>query len=378
MINTIILKSLKIKDKEYSLTDRNGLYLRVRPSGKIEWLYQKMINRKRKKVILGEYPDLSLKDARAQCDALNKKLLQEHKDLTFESIYQKWSELKKQQIIHFNDIDLRFKRYILPIFGSQEFEQIKVSEVIEHLQNELGKRKKYETIKRICIYLKQVESFAVNYGLVTNMKFQYISSVFPTPKKEKRPSVPPEELPKVLAQILRYKGLTSLMWDIVRTGLYTLARPGEYTQLQWEWIHDDVIIMPASTMKMKREHRIPISSQLKALLDQRLKKSIYVFVSPYRPACYRHDSLPEFYRRCGLTGILVPHGLRSIGRTWMAEQRVPFEVAELCLAHSVGSATVQAYDRSDLLEERRKVMQAWGDYVEKCILEAQELVKREC
>lgn len=376
MLNNAVLASLKIKDKEYSVTDTNGLYLRIRPSGSKQWIYQKMINRKRVKITIGNYPEMSLKEARIRCGIITKEETQANEALTFNSIYNKWAEFKETQIIHFKDIDLRFKKYLLPKFGDQVFSDIKVTSVIESLQKDLGVQGKYETIKRICIYLKQIESFAINYGLVDNVRFQYISSVFPSPKKNNRASVPPEELPKVLAQILNYSGLTSLMWDIVRVSLYTLLRPGEYTSLKWHWIKDDVIIVPALQMKMKREHRVPISSQLKALLEQRLKNSEYVFPSPFRKgACYRHDSLPEFFRRCGLTGIIVPHGIRSIGRTWFTEQRVPFDVAELCLAHRVGSSTVQAYDRSDLLEERRKVMQAWCDYVEKCIFEAQKITK---
>ena len=376
MLNNAVLASLKIKDKEYSVTDTNGLYIRVRPSGAKQWIYQKMINRKRVKITLGNYPDMSLKDARIKCSIITKEETQANESLTFNSIYKKWAEFKSSQIIHFKDIDLRFKKYLLPKFGDQIFADIKVTAVIESLKKDLGEQGKYETIKRICIYLKQIESYAINYGLVNNVRFQYISTVFPSPQKTNRASVPPEELPKVLSQILNYSGLTSLMWDIIRVSLYTLLRPGEYTQLKWQWIKDDVIIVPSSHMKMKREHRVPISSQLKALLEQRLHNSEYVFPSPFRKGfCYRHDSLPEFFRRCGLTGILVPHGIRSIGRTWFAEQRVPFDVAELCLAHRVGSATVQAYDCSDLLTERFKVMQLWCDYVEKCIFEAQKINK---
>lgn len=60
MLNNVVLASLKIKDKEYSVTDINGLYLRIRPSGSKQWIYQKMINRKRVKITIGNYPEMSL------------------------------------------------------------------------------------------------------------------------------------------------------------------------------------------------------------------------------------------------------------------------------------------------------------------------------
>ena len=120
-------------------------------------------------------------------------------------------------------------------------------------------------------------------------------------------------------------------------------------------------------MKMKRSHRVPISKQLKKLLEHRAKVSEFILFSPRN--LEKHilpDTLEKFLRTHGFRGVLVPHGVRSIGRTWMSETRVPFDVAELCLAHAVGSQTVQAYDRSDLLEERKKVMQEWCDFVETC------------
>lgn len=156
-------------------------------------------------------------------------------------------------------------------------------------------------------------------------------------------------------------------------GFYTLLRPGEYTKLKWKWIKEDVIYVPAEIMKMKRPHRVPISSQLKMLLDHRVKVSEYVLFSPRN--LNRHilpDTIEKFLRTHGFRGVLVPHGIRSIGRTWMTEHRVPFDVAEQCLAHSVGSHTVQAYDRSDLLEARKKVMQYWCDYLSKCISDSQK------
>ena len=161
MLNNAVLASLKIKDKEYSVTDTNGLYIRVRPSGAKQWIYQKMINRKRVKITLGNYPDMSLKDARIKCSIITKEETQANESLTFNSIYKKWAEFKSSQIIHFKDIDLRFKKYLLPKFGDQIFADIKVTAVIESLKKDLGEQGKYETIKRICIYLKQIESYAI-------------------------------------------------------------------------------------------------------------------------------------------------------------------------------------------------------------------------
>ena len=68
-----------------------------------------------------------------------------------------------------------------------------------------------------------------------------------------------------------------------------------------------------------------------------------------------------------MKGVLVPHGIRSIGRTWMAEERIDHDIAEMCLAHRVGTSVELAYNRTDFLELRRNAMQRWCDYVELCL-----------
>ena len=161
---------------------------------------------------------------------------------------------------------------------------------------------------------------------------------------------------------------TAVIFSLLKVAFYTLLRPGEYTLMKWDWIHDDVIEVPADSMKMKRPHRVPISRQLKAVINELPKRGEYVFYSA--SSANGHISLgclALFLKRIGYKDRLTAHGIRSVGRTWMAENKIPFDVAELCLAHSVGTQTVQAYNRTDLLDERREAMQKWCDYVDSCL-----------
>ena len=127
---------------------------------------------------------------------------------------------------------------------------------------------------------------------------------------------------------------------------------------------------------MKREHLVPMSRQLVELLEGLPRHSEFVFPSPQgkgkKPVST--NSASQFLRRNGFADILVPHGIRAIGRSWMFDNKVPFEVGELCIAHAVGSQTVQAYVRSDRLEERRGAMQRWCDYVEVCLKGGAEML----
>lgn len=83
----------------------------------------------------------------------------------------------------------------------------------------------------------------------------------------------------------------------------------------------------------------------------------------------------KLFFECGLKGVVVPHGFRSIGRTWMEDQAVKESVAEMCLAHSLKTTTEKAYNRTDYLDERRTVLQQWNDFIEKEVISIKNLLE---
>lgn len=167
--------------------------------------------------------------------------------------------------------------------------------------------------------------------------------------------------------------------------------------MKWSYVDlkRSIITFPAEVMKAGRERRIPITEQMKALLL--LQKEMYKhgkgnstceYVFPNlimtknkrnssKESCGKkskskeleyqsHQSSRPVYKlfaKCNLKGRIVPHGFRSIGRTWMESRNIKHAVAEMCLAHSVKSATEAAYNRTDYLKERRKALQQWNDYL---------------
>lgn len=375
MLTIIEVRAAQPKNKNYLLNDGSGLFLRVESSGVKRWVLNRSIKGQHVSKVLGIFPDMTLKDARLEAQRLSVELraLKVTKAVDFLSVYKEWLALKKTQIKNWIDIDRRFNKYLLPRFSSVAFKDITPAALIDELKSDLGRRAKLETLKRICGELRSLETFAYNSGLIDQLRWQNLAAVFPSPsnKRKNRPSVGYSELPEVLGK-LKAEGIKShTTWSVLLCGFYTLLRPGEYTAMHWDWIDfkDKTITIPAEVMKMKREHVVPMSRQLIALLEDLPRTSEYVFPSPQhngdRPVST--NSASQFLRRNGFADVLVPHGIRAIGRSWMFDNQVPFEVAELCLAHSVGSSTVQAYVRSDRLEERREVMQRWCDYVELCL-----------
>ena len=382
MLNIIQVRSARPREKVYMLGDGAGLFLRVEVNGTKRWIFNRSVKGQHVSRQLGVFPDMTLKQAREEAQRLSVELrsVRRLNDPDFVTVYKEWLQLKKAQIKNWRDISLRFNRYLLPEFGSVKFKDITPLALKGSLEGDLGRRAKLETIKRICGNLRNLEVYAFNSGYIDQLRWQNLAAVFPPPstKRKNRPSVSYTELPEVLFR-LQVEGVRAhTTWAVLLCGFYTLLRPGEYTALRWSWIDFDskLITVPAEVMKMKREHLVPMSRQLVALLESLPRHSEFVFPSPQgkvqKPVST--NSASQFLRRNGFADVLVPHGIRAIGRSWMFDNAVPFEVGELCIAHSVGSLTVQAYVRSDRLDERREAMQRWCDYVEVCLKGGAEML----
>ncbi len=370
MLTYLQLRALKPKDKIYDITVSSGLQFRVTPAGKKYWRLHKRINGKYVVKTLGEFPQMSIKEAEVSAQAVGDT--SKEKALTvkpFSEIFAEWYAIKRTRIINHNNILRRFENYVLPKFANRSFDDLTPVAVISHIKaSALFNEGKFETIRRLCSELKQVETYAMNCGYIDALRLQDIEQAFMMPTEKHFPSIKPSELVTVLPelQVAALKAQTT--WAALQIGFYTLLRPREYCSMRWDWIKGDVIEVPAELMKMKRAFTVPISTQLQKVLDYRPKVTDFVLTSPDKPGQpIAIESTERFLRNHGFRGRLVPHGIRSIGRTWMEEQGVAYNVAESCLAHLTGSKVSQAYNRSDLLEERRPVMQRWGDYVEKCL-----------
>lgn len=148
---------------------------------------------------------------------------------------------------------------------------------------------------------------------------------------------------------------------------YTAARTTEVRLATWDEIDlgARVWVVPASRMKARRQHRVPLSEPARRVLaEARQHSGSDGLIFPGRSGQpLGHASIGTLFKRLGIEG--TPHGLRSGFRNWCAEQHVPREVAERALAHVVKGATESAYNTTDLLDQRRPVMQGWASYIAK-------------
>ena len=177
------------------------------------------------------------------------------------------------------------------------------------------------------------------------------------------PALPYDELPKFmveLAQLNNNIGAAALRFTIL-----TAARTGEVTGAKWDEIDFDgaVWVVPASRMKAKKEHRVPLVPTVIELLRglPREDGNPFIFIGAKKGAGLSKSPMPDMLKLRGRT--VTVHGFRSTFRDWAAEQtNYPREIAEHALAHSVGDATERAYRRGDALTKRRSLMEAWARY----------------
>lgn len=386
----------KPKEKEYPLSDGQGLYLLIKPTGARLWrfnYYQPFTNpRKRVLLGLGKYPDVSLAQARKVRDEYRTLLAQgidpqqhrkqqneseqERLRSTFRAVAEKWRDKKADEVLPktISKIWGRLEKHVLPKLGDMPVSSIAPKMLIEVLEP-LRVRGIGDTLQRVIRYTNEILNFAVNSGLIEFNKCVNVSASFSTPTTANNPTIRPDELPAFLAD-LRESNSSNLVKALIKWQLLTMVRPKESVSAEWREIdfNKRQWIIPAEKMKGgKRRHIVPLSTQAVRLLEK--MKALtggerFVFQSDVKA---NQPLNPQTANRAiksfaggKYEGKLTAHGMRAIASTYLNEQLVNYDVVEACLAHVIADQTRKAYNRSDYLEQRAPVMQQWGDYVEQC------------
>ena len=362
------IAALKPREKRFTVTDGHGLTLKVQPTGTKSWVLRVSAQGRVSDIFLGHWPEISLMQARQAARRKRKELGQEPpRGFVLRDAWCLWKDLKRGRIVSYQDEKRRIERYIIEPLGSRQIDEISAPLVI-HTVRSLDKAGKRATLKRVLMRTREILDLAVCAGFIEHNPIERVSRVFAPPIVKPMPSVHWKELPhvmRVMAQAPRRMQLLFLFQ------LATMLRPGEAASIRKEWIEDDTLTIPAASMKKGREHRVPLTPFVLALIEeeQRLSphpRAAFVFSGRKAGTHVSAQALAKHLHSTELKGRLVAHGLRSIARSWAADSAVPFEVAEACLSHVVGSQVSRAYQRSDFLEARRAVMAAWSAHIADC------------
>ncbi|BER94148.1 tyrosine-type recombinase/integrase [Vibrio cholerae] len=382
------VKNAKAKEKEYYLVDGQGLKLRVLPSGSKQWLfnYYRPTNGKRANLNLGRFPDVSLVQARKA--SLNAKELiaqgidpqderkrqqQAHKEIhehTFVNVAKDWFAIKQHDVTPDYALDIwrSLELHIFPHISDKPVKAITAPEIIELLKP-IEAKGSLETVKRLTQRLNEVMNFVTNCGLIQANPLTGIKAAFKKPKKENMAALTPAELPELMGAIAN-ASIKRTTRCLIEWQLHTMTRPAEASGARWNEINweEKVWAIPAERMKKRREHRIPLTEQMLALLE--VMKPIsghrdFVFPSdrdPKKPCNSQTANMA--LKRMGFAGRLVSHGLRSLASTTLNEQGFDPDLVEAALAHVDDNQVRSAYNRTDYLERRKPMMCWWSGHIE--------------
>ncbi|MBQ0266036.1 tyrosine-type recombinase/integrase [Providencia rettgeri] len=382
------IKAAKPQDKDYQLYDGDGLTLLIKSSGSKLWQfrYYRPYTKQRTKQSFGAYPAVTLSDAR-KLRAESRSLLakdidpqeyqkdqirnsQEAKTNTFQLIAERWWEVKKSTVTedYGNDIWRSLERDVFPAIGDISVTDIKAHILVQAIQP-VQARGALETVRRLCQRINEVMIYAQNTGLIDAVPSINIGKAFEKPKKKNMPSIPPDQLPKLM-QTMRTASISLSTRCLFMWQLLTISRPAEAAEARWDEINveNKEWKIPAARMKMNREHTVPLSDAALAILE--LMKPLsgnreFIFPSRIKPTQpMNSQTVNAALKRAGFGGVLVSHGLRSIASTALNEQGFPPDVIEAALAHVDKNEVRRAYNRSDYLEQRRPMMQWWADFIE--------------
>jgi prophage integrase len=386
------LKNLKPLDKEYTKSDSKGLYIRVFPNGSKVWYFAYKFLRKHKKISLGNYPDLSLSYAREMAQEYRRLLLrnidpnvyrkEQNKPpedmMTFADLARLWRDKRLAQGKFKSDtINEAFRRVELHLFPT--LASILITEAnLKTFSPTLLPLKNSNTLYKINIALGQIFQMAEDEELIVKNPFRKVHDEFNYIQSKNQPTIKPEELP-TLFRVLNNANVQKPTALLIEWQLLTILRPAEAVQVEWtdiDW-KAKALHIPAERMKGgKRPHSVPLSPQALNILEQMKQYTFnrkYVFATysaPYnKPMSTQAANVA--LKRMGFKGLLVAHGLRSIASTYLHDLDVfSSEAIELCLSHENRGKVRAAYDKSKKWRSRQEIMNVWGDYVEKCKIEA--------
>lgn len=377
--------------KVTKLSDGGGLFLLVTMSGGKLWRLQYRFDGKQKLLALGQYPAVSLADARqrredarkllanGQDPAVVKKAVQEAAAVaaatTFESVAAEWFEKRKPEWVesHVVSIKGRLDNYILPAFGNKPIAEVTAADVRTMLLK-IEARGTVEAAKRVKVICGQVFRYAVAHDLVAHDPSAALKPSELFRKVEKRhfaAVTDPKELAPLLRSIDGYSGSVESRCAL-RLLPMLLMRPGELRHLEWSEIDVDAaqISIRAEKMKMRSAHVVPLSDQALAILEEiRPLNGHGKYVFPSTRSAERpisDNTLNACFRRMGYgNNTVTAHGFRATART-ILDEVLGFrpDIIEHQLAHAVKDPNGRAYNRTSFLDERRKMMQQWSDYLD--------------
>lgn len=369
----------KPKDKPYKLSDGGGLYLLVNPNGSRYWRLKYRIAGKEKLLALGVYPDITLAEAR-QKRADAKKVLaaggdpgqekQEEKQAkeqavanSFERLAMEWHSHKSTSWSegYAEHLLMYLKKDIFPFIGQKAITDISQVEMLNVLRK-MEQRGVLDKLKKTRQACRQIFTYAIITGRAEHNPVSDLAGALKSPKQQHYPHLLVDQIPDFLRALSEYSGST-ITRNATRLLMLTGLRTIELRASEWVDIDFDkgVWNVPAERMKMRRPHLVPISTQVRELLEeihQLTGRGKYVF--PGRNDAGKpmsEASINQVIKRIGYDGKATGHGFRHTMSTILHEQGYNTAWIETQLAHVDKNSIRGTYNHAQYLDGRREMLQ---------------------
>ena len=394
MLTKLLIDNAKPDTKPRRLADGRGMYLEIAPSGGKWWRFKYRLAGRERRISLGVYPDVGLAEARERREAARKHVAAgidpgeqrraekiakiESTENAFAAVAREWFALFAPKWVetHSSKVLGRLENDLLPWLGTRPIRGITSPEVLTVLRR-IAARGADETARRALQDCGRVFRYAVATGRADRDPTRDLAGALAPRSVVHLPSIiEPKEVGALMRAIDDYEG-TFVTRCALRLAPLVFTRPGELRKAEWaefdlekaEWR------IPAARMKMREQHIVPLSMQTLAILRE-LQPSTGRFQlvfpsvrSRIRPIS--DNTVNAALRRLGYTkDEITGHGFRSMASTLLNEQGWNRDAIERQLAHGERDATRAAYNYAEHLPERRRMMQAWSDYLDKLKAEA--------
>ncbi len=387
-LTDVAIRKAKAGEKTIKLYDERGLYLEVSPSGGKWWRLKYRFEGKEKRLSLGVYPDVGLKEARDRRDAARKVLADgvdpsanrkaqkaakaDRAANSFEVLAREWyakfvsawGDLHRERVLR------RLERDVFPWIGERPIAEITASELLTIIRR-VENRGALDTAHRVLSTCGQVFRYAVaTLRAERDPSVDLRGALPPADTNHFAATTDPERVAAILRDMDGYEG-TFVVKSALRLAPLFFVRPGELRKAEWADVDIDAAEWRYFVTKTKTHHIVPLCTQALEILRE-LKpltgRGRYVFPSARSSARpMSENAVLAAMRRMGIgKEEMTGHGFRAVARTILDEVLgVRPDFIEHQLAHAVRDPNGRAYNRTAHLAERRKMMQQWADYLDK-------------
>ena len=394
MLSGLTVTRAAAKDKDYLLFDDDGLYLRVRKSGKKSWTVRFLVEGKLKQKAIGDYPEITLIEARKVRDEL-KQLVRSGQPVqpqgrTFADVAAEWYEKRQAPRLtpkHLATVKYRLEHYLEPLIGNRLVNELTRQDIIQALLS-IADRGVIETSRRAAGIVEQVFCYAQDIGIIDLSVAQNLVRALPSKKSENFKST--SDL-KEIARLMR--AIVTIDSFLTRTALqlygYTFLRASELLEARWSEIDFDKALwtLPANHMKRRREHVVPLARQVVVILKDLKdydRKMVYhdqdmtdgflfptlnprkeqtsmteaAVLKALKMLCYQHADNPDM-----MPPKMTIHGFRHMASTLLNEAGWNRDAIERQLSHVEGGVRA-VYNKAEYMDIRRPMMQWYADFLD--------------